>query len=299
MILDGAFSTELERRGGDLNDPLWSAKFLMENPELIAAVHTDYFTAGADCVITASYQASYEGFMQRGLSETQAGELIQRSVRIATTARDTFWADPAHRLGRPKPLVAASVGPYGAYLADGSEYRGNYGLNKAELISFHRKRLHALIEAKPDILACETLPCFIEAKALVELIEEYPHISCWISFSARDASSLNSGEKIEGCARWLDGHEQVAAIGVNCTSPDHIPSLIDNIKKGTGKPVVVYPNSGEHYDGVAKLWNGERGDDSFSQRARTWFAQGARLIGGCCRTTPEDIRAISVWARKE
>lgn len=298
LILDGAFSTELERRGCDLNDPLWSAKILIENPELIGAVHTDYFEAGADCVITASYQATYEGFMKRGLNEEQARELIELSVTIATRARDAFWANSANRTNRPKPLVAASVGPYGAYLADGSEYRGEYTLNEAELITFHRKRLQTLIEAGPDILACETIPCLIEAKVIVGLMEEHPGSCGWISFSARDALHISSGERIEDCARWLDGHEQVAAVGVNCTAPDHVASLISHIRKGTDKPIVVYPNSGEHYDAGAKIWRECSPGFSYGESARSWFEQGARLIGGCCRTTPEDIRAIAAWARK-
>lgn len=298
MILDGALATELERHGCDLNDPLWSAKILLENPEIIGAVHTDYLEAGADCVITASYQATYEGFIKRGLSEGQAHELIQLSVRIATKVRDTFWANPENRINRPKPLVAASVGPYGAYLADGSEYRGDYLLNETELIAFHRKRLETLIEAKPDILACETIPCLVEAQVLVGLLGENPAIYGWVSFSAKDGLHINSGEKIEDCARWLDGSKQVAAVGVNCTAPEHVASLIAEIKKGTDKPIIVYPNSGEHYDVGAKIWGGGSTDLSYAENARDWFSQGARVIGGCCRTSPKDIRAIEAWARK-
>ena len=297
MILDGALSTELERRGCDLNDPLWSAKILMENPQLIGAVHTDYFEAGADCVITASYQASYEGFMKRGVSEQQAGELIQLSITIATAARDLFWANSANRYNRPKPLVAASVGPYGAYLGDGSEYRGDYTLNETELSTFHRKRLQTLIDAEPDILACETIPCLMEAKVLVELLKENPETYCWFSFSAKDGLHINSGEKMEECARWLDAHEQVAAVGINCTAPEHVTSLITEIRKGTDKPIIVYPNSGEHFDPQTKIWNGNSEGRPYGESARNWFNQGARLIGGCCRTTPQDIRAIAAWAR--
>jgi len=174
MILDGSFATELERRGCDLNDPLWSAKVLLENPEIIGKVHTDYFKAGADCVITASYQATYEGFEKRGLSRKEAEKLIQLSVRIAAEARDSFWENYGNIKKRPKPLVAASVGPYGAFLADGSEYRGNYGLTIENLMDFHRNRMKAQIEAGPDILACETILCLDEAKALSYLLELKP-----------------------------------------------------------------------------------------------------------------------------
>lgn len=297
MILDGAFSTELERHGCNLNDPLWSAKILIEDPKVVGAVHTDYFEVGADCVITASYQATYEGFIKRGLNEQQAGELIQLSVTIATEARDLFWANPANRSNRPKPLVAASVGPYGAYLADGSEYRGNYTLSETELSTFHRKRLHTLIGAGPDILACETIPCLMEAKVLVELLKENPGTYCWLSFSAKDGRHINSGEKMEECARWLDDQVQVAAVGLNCTAPEHVSSLIDEIRKATDKPIIVYPNSGEHYDSHAKTWDGNSEDLSYGEWARNWFEQGAKLIGGCCRTTPQDILEIATWAR--
>ncbi len=298
MILDGAFSTELERRGCDLNDPLWSAKILMENPEVIGAVHTDYFEAGADCAITASYQATYEGFMKRGLTEDKAGELIQLSIKIAAEARDTFWAQAENRVNRPKPLVAASVGPYGAYLADGSEYRGDYALNEEELMMFHRKRMQTLIGAGPDVLACETIPCLMEAKAITRLLAETPGTYGWISFSAKDGQHINSGEKIADCAAWLNSHEQVAAIGVNCTAPEHIGSLIAEIRKATEKPIIIYPNSGEHYDADTKTWHGCSSGLSYGESARTWYEKGARLIGGCCRTTPEDIRAVAAWARK-
>lgn len=297
MILDGAFSTELERRGCDLNDPLWSAKILMENPEAIAAVHEDYFNAGADCAITASYQATYEGFMNRGLSEEAAGELIKLSVRIAVDVRDRFWADNGNRVNRPKPLVAASVGPYGAYLADGSEYRGDYDLNEEQLMVFHRKRLQTLVSAEPDVLACETIPCLSEARAFARLMEESPGVYGWVSFSARDGAHINSGERIEDCARTLDKYGQIAAIGVNCTAPEHMTAIISEMKKGTDKPIILYPNSGEHYDARTKTWHGCSSGLCYGDNAKLWYEKGARIIGGCCRTTPDDIRGIASWGR--
>ncbi|WP_304509496.1 homocysteine S-methyltransferase [Anaerotignum sp.] len=298
MILDGAFSTELERRGCDLNDPLWSTKVLMENPDIIGAVHEDYFKAGADCAITASYQATYEGFMKRGMTKEEAKELIQLSVRIATKVRDTFWGNPENRINRPKPIVAASVGPYGAFVADGSEYRGNYGLTKEQLEDFHRERMETLIEAGPDILACETIPCLVEAQAVVNILEEHSGMYAWISFSAKDGMRINSGEPIVDCARWLDSHPQVAAIGVNCTPPEFMESLISEIRKGTNKPIVLYPNSGEQYDAETKTWHGCSSGMCYGDAAKRWYKKGARLIGGCCRTTPEDIHNIALWSRE-
>lgn len=297
IVLDGALATELERRGCDLRDPLWSAKVLLEAPELIRQVHLDYFLAGADGVITASYQASVEGFTRRGLAPSEALALIQRSVYLAREARDAFWADPAHRVGRPRPFVAASVGPYGAVLADGSEYRGDYGLDEAALIEFHRPRLAALLAAEPDILACETLPCLLEAQALMRLLAEFSEASAWISFSARDGAHTCHGERLTNCAAALDACPQVVAIGVNCTAPQYIPALIDAIRAATNKPIVVYPNSGESYDATHHCWQGIGTVASFAEQARVWAARGARIIGGCCRTGPEHIRALAAWAR--
>jgi len=297
MLLDGAFSTELERRGCDLNDPLWSAKILLENPQVIGLVHRDYFAAGADCATTASYQATVEGFMKRGLSEAAALDLITLSVDIAKRVRDEFWSTVVDKSARPYPLVAASVGPYGAFLADGSEYRGDYALDEDALIVFHRLRLQTLIAAGPDLLACETIPCLKEALAIAKLLREFPGHYAWISFSAKDGTHINSGEAIVDCARALDGFEQVAAIGINCTAPGHVASLIEEIRKGTSKPILVYPNSGEQYDPTTKTWHGTTAEGSYGNSARLWNEKGASLIGGCCRTSPKDIAEIAAWAR--
>ncbi len=291
IVLDGALATELERRGADLNDPLWSAKVLLEAPERIYQVHLDYFRAGADVAITASYQASVAGFMQRGLTREEALALMRKSVQLAQQARDDFWRENQDP-NRAYPLVAGSVGPYGAYLADGSEYRGDYGLSEEALIDFHRPRIAALVAAGVDVLACETIPCLHEARALVRLLAEFPGISAWFSFSARDAAHTCHGEPIAECAAFLDSVPQAAAIGINCSAPQFIPGLIGEIRRVTRKPIVVYPNSGEVYDPATNTWHGETHCDAYGQQAATWYASGARLIGGCCRTTPEHIRAI-------
>jgi homocysteine S-methyltransferase len=299
MILDGAMATELERRGCDLRDPLWSARVLIEAPELIKGVHASYFAAGADCAITASYQATFQGFARRGLGEAEAAELMRLSVHLAVEARDEFWANPANRLGRPRPLVAASVGPYGAYLADGSEYRGDYGLSEEELRAFHRPRLAVLAASEADLLACETISCLVEARALAGLLaEEYPERRAWVSFSARDAEHTCHGEMLSDCARLLDRCEQVAAIGVNCTAPRHVAGLVRAIRAATSRPIIVYPNSGETYRAEDSRWEGASEAGAFADWAPIWYEHGARIIGGCCRTTPEDIRAIASWARR-
>lgn len=297
LIIDGAFGTELERKGYDINDSLWSAKFLMEKPEAIGEVHKDYLEAGSDCVTTASYQATYEGFMKRGMSEAEAKVLIQSSVKIAQKVRDAFWSETKNRAKRQKPLVAASVGPYGAYLADGSEFTGNYGLSLEDLKAFHAKRLATLIETKPDLLACETIPCLIEAQALCQLLEAYPEVYTWVSFSAKDGQHINSGETIKACATYLETQPNVVAIGINCTAPEHIESLISEIKVVSTKPIIVYPNGGSTYNALTKTWDGLSKSSSYGKMAYTWYEKGARIIGGCCQTTPEDIAQIAKWVR--
>jgi homocysteine S-methyltransferase len=294
VILDGAMATELEARGCDLHDPLWSAKVLLETPDLIRDVHADYFAAGADCAITASYQATFQGFAQRGLSTDQSADLMRLSVSLACEARDAFWASShgSNSNARVKPFVAASVGPYGAFLADGSEYRGDYGLSLTDLMDFHRPRMAVLANSGADMLACETIPCLLEAQALLKLLEEFPKMTAWFSFSARDGTHTNHGELISDCARSLE-HPQVAAMGVNCTAPEFVTDLTSNARGATTKPILAYPNSGEVYDATQKRWTGESSCSSFATQARAWFTAGARVIGGCCRTSPEHIRELS------
>src|SRR3984893_16556349 len=197
MVLDGALATELERRGADLNDPLWSAKCLIERPDLIRAVHLDYFKAGADVATTATYQATFEGFTRRGIEHRAAAQLMRDAVGLALCARDEFWAVEANRAGRLRPLVAASIGPYGAMLADGSEYRGNYTLDDIALAEFHRPRFEVLAGSGADLLAFETIPCLREALILARLLEEFPAMSAWISFSCQDGSRNCEGEDID------------------------------------------------------------------------------------------------------
>lgn len=296
LILDGALATELERRGADLNDPLWSAKLLIEKPDLIRQVHLDYFLAGADVATTASYQATFESFARRGYDHAAAAALMADSVRLAVEARDAFWQEPVNRIGRIRPLVAASVGPYGAMLADGSEYKGNYGLTEEQLMDFHRPRLQVLLASGADLLACETIPCLAEARALARLLAEFPDAGAWISFSCRDGLHNSQGELLADCVAALDSYSQVLAVGVNCTAPEYIDSLVEQAQAHTRKPVLVYPNSGEHYDATHKQWHGNPSASHFAEQARGWHARGARLIGGCCRTSPEDIAAVNRWA---
>jgi homocysteine S-methyltransferase len=292
LILDGGLATQLEARGADLHDPLWSAKLLLENPSLIRQVHLDYFWAGADCAITASYQATIPGFKRRGLTEAQAVELLKLPVKLAWEAREEFWAVMGLQGGRLRPLIAASIGPYGAYLANGAEYTGDYDLGETGLADFHRQRWHILAESAADLLACETIPSFTEAKALARLLAETPDRWAWFSFSCRDGRSISDGTPMTECAALLEEIEQVVAVGINCTPPRYIPELIGELFAVTQKPIIVYPNSGEYYDAEAKRWQGLSIPAEFGTHSREWRKAGAALIGGCCRTGPEHIRQI-------
>lgn len=295
LVLDGAMATELEQHGCDLDDPLWSARVLLEQPEKIRRVHEDYFRAGADCAITASYQATVEGFAAKGIGKEQALELIKSTVRLSAEARDTVWAE-VEREGRPKPIVAGSVGPYGAYLADGSEYVGHYGVDDQRLTGFHRPRMQALIEAGADILAFETIPSLQEALVLAELLKnEFPGAFAWMSFSLQDGGHISEGTSLEDCARALDGYEGIAAIGVNCAPASFATEAVKLLSAHTDKPLLIYPNSGESYDASTKSWHAGESHacGSFADSAHAWHEAGARLLGGCCRTTPEQIALIS------
>lgn len=287
VVLDGAMGTELERRGDDLHDPLWSARVLLEAPERVREVHASYFAAGADVAISASYQASFEGLAARGVDREAARALLRRSVEIA---REAAGAAP----GRTERVVAASIGPYGAYLGNGAEYSGEYDLDEDGLVAFHLPRLEALAEAVPDAFAMETIPSVVEARALVRALAEVPEIPAWMSFSCRDGAHLCDGTRFEDAVDVAASAPSVVAIGVNCTSPIHVPSLIELASAHTRHPVVCYPNRGSFYDPVRRDWfDPPRQDPRPALRPLAWREAGARLIGGCCGTTPEDIAAMA------
>jgi homocysteine S-methyltransferase len=284
VILDGGLATELERGGADLSNPLWSARLLLDAPEAIEAVHAAYLAAGAQCVTSASYQASYEGFAAQGLTERETTRLLRLSVELADSARARF---PGRRL-----LVAASVGPYGAVLHDGSEYRGDYGLSVNALTEWHRRRFGVLATAGADILACETIPTVVEAEALVGLLAEYPDARAWVSFTCRDGQHTAAGESLREAAAMLDGEPQVVAVGVNCVPPHIVAQCVTELRAGTTKHIVVYPNSGEQWDPHAHAWQGLPERATLADLATGWVAAGASWIGGCCRTGPDDIAAL-------
>jgi homocysteine S-methyltransferase len=292
LVVDGGLASELEHGGFDLRDELWSARLLVEAPEAIFDVHTRYLEAGADCIISASYQATIEAFVGRGSTESAAEAAIRRAVRLAAEARDTFWENDSNRGDRLRPLVAASVGPYGAYLANGAEFTGDYDLDERGLVEFHRRRWEILRSSGADLLACETIPSAGEARALARLLTETPDIHAWFSFSCRDGGHISDGTPIANCVRDLASTPRVVAVGVNCTAPVYVRELVETIRSVTDRPIVVYPNSGEIWDPDSKSWKGPADPEAFAAAGRGWRDAGAKLLGGCCRTRPEDIRRL-------
>lgn len=292
VVLDGALATELERRGADLADPLWSAKLLLADPALIRQVHLDYLLAGADVITTASYQASVPGFAGRGLSETAAEDLILSSVRLARQARDLYLG-LSQTFDRPMPLIAASIGCYGACLHDGSEYRGRYGLSREQLIAWHRPRLELLANSGADLLACETIPCRIEAEALLALLAEHAEVPAWLSFSCADGQHVCEGDTLADCLALTRGMRNIVAAGVNCTPPHLIEPLLRSVAGVTDCPLLVYPNRGDVWNADERRWVCRQSDLDWDRLAQTWYDAGARLIGGCCRTTPATIATLA------
>jgi homocysteine S-methyltransferase len=276
VLLDGGLATELERRGVDLPHPLWSARALLDAPEAVAAVHRDYLDAGADVVTTATYQAPVS--------------LVARGVELARRERDAFVArSPA---GRPRPLVAASIGPYGASLADGSEYRGGYGLGVEALMNWHRPRLRELEESGADVLAFETIPSLAEVEAIARLLAERDGPPAWISFQARDVANLAEGTGLAEASSIADRAPRVLAIGVNCVAPEQVEPMLRTLGTATRKHLAAYPNRGDTWDPRSRRWIPRARVVDFAALSRTWRAAGAALIGGCCRTTPADVASM-------
>ncbi|HEX3438560.1 MAG TPA: homocysteine S-methyltransferase [Pseudacidobacterium sp.] len=308
-VLDGGMATELERRGCNISGPLWSAHVLADSPETIEAVHLSYLEAGADCILTASYQVSAKGYTeldQAGMPHPRrariggsqddkpakkyqeaAATALRQSIELALAAREKY-----HQLSARPIWIGVSLGPYGAALHNGAEYHGNYDLSFAELVQFHAERLAVVEKTQADFVAFETIPSIEEAEAIVEALHQQPTVHGWISFTCKDNQHIAHGEKLASCAEFLDKQKQIIAIGINCTHPKFIAPLIREIKQSTQKPIVVYPNSGEGWDAEHRRWTGTSNTAEFGHLAREWASAGAQIIGGCCRTSPEHVSAI-------
>lgn len=288
-VLDGGMASELEFLGADISGPLWSAHVLEESPEKVIAVHRAYLEAGANILLTASYQVSRKGYAESGLSAERADHALLRAVELARYAVDAS--------GRRDVLIAASLGPYGAALHNGAEYHGNYDCSFDTLVDFHRERIAILVESDADLLAFETIPSLEEAKAIAQALAPWPDLAAWLSFTCPDPHGerleVAHGERLYDCAVFAAAIPQTVAIGVNCTQPRWIAALIAELKRASEKPVIVYPNSGEGWDAEHRCWTNASDPIRFSDLALQWSSAGAQMIGGCCRTRPEHIRQIA------
>ena len=293
ILLDGGLATELEARGYDISSDLWSAALLRSDPQAIIDVHRAYLDAGAQCIISASYQASRKGFMSLGLSAKEADKLIGSSVTLAKKARQQYLEDnPDTDI---PPIVAASIGPYGATLHDGSEYTGYDGIGPETLRNFHEGRLALLDQAGADVLACETIPDLEESQVLCELLKDVTS-PAWISFSCRDERCISDGTPLAQVAGLFRNHPKVLAVGINCTAPHLVAGLIDQlVVAAPDKAIVVYPNSGEKYQAENQSWSGTVSPGECAAAAQVWRDAGAKLIGGCCRMGPQHIAAMGEY----
>jgi homocysteine S-methyltransferase len=281
VVLDGGLATQLEAQGHNLDSALWSARLLHDDPDAIVQAHLAYFTAGAQVATTASYQASIDGFVRAGMTHPEAEKLINRSVRLAEQAR-------ANQRDDHDRWIAGSVGPYGAALADGSEYRGDYDLSMDQLRKWHRPRIQLLAEAGVDILALETIPCLVEVEALLAEIDGSGQ-PCWLSITCAGART-RAGEPAEKAFALARGVDEIVAVGVNCIDPADASALIRIASQATSKPIVIYPNTGERWDAATKTWVGPATFQA--EDVQDWITGGARLVGGCCRVGPTEIKAI-------
>ncbi|WP_158220680.1 homocysteine S-methyltransferase [Paraferrimonas haliotis] len=289
IILDGGLATELERLGYKLNHELWSAKLLVKAPEAIVQAHLNYLNAGAQCIISASYQASLAGFQKMGLVDSEAVRAMGLASKLANQAVTQFVNDQ-HRGERP--LVAASVGPYGAILANGAEYHGRYGLSDEQLYEFHRQRLQLLNVHSTDIIAFETIPSWQEAQIVIALGEECA-MPNWLSLSCQDGQHLNDGGEIEQVARAVEQSSNTQAIAINCSAIETISELISRIQSQCNKPILVYPNSGARYDATTKAWIAPQTSKPLHHYAQQWVQQGVLAVGGCCQIDADDIKRLS------
>jgi homocysteine S-methyltransferase len=283
MLLDGGLSTALEQLGNNLNTSLWSGELLRTAPDQIEAAHKAFVDAGAQIIISSSYQISMDGCALRGWNESEVRDALLLSTELARNA--TRGSDVK---------VAASVGPYGASLADGSEYRGNYGRTKSQLKDFHRMRLQVLVESNPDLLAIETIPELTEAEAILELLEEQDmKIPYWMSFSCKDGEHISSGELFRDAVNLVSGKLGAIGVGINCTAPEFVTPLLSSAKSRI--PFVVYPNSGRTWNAQIKEWEGEPTSGFSEMQIFEWKERGAKLIGGCCSVGPEEIAQMRVY----
>lgn len=280
----------LEGFGCDLNHDLWSARLINSDPELITRAHLSYLEAGADCITTSSYQASSEAFLACGFGKEEAENLLLKSVELAERAKALYYRQND---SKRSIQIAASFGPYGAFLANGAEYTGLYDVDTSELTEFHSKKIKVLERSNADVFAFETIPNLEEIKVVTRLLETCTKPS-WLSVSCKNDAQLNDGNSIEEVTMVLDKSTNIFAVGVNCTAPKYISNIIRLLKdRIKDKKIIIYPNSGEIYQKETRSWLGISDPRAFELMAKEWFSLGANIIGGCCRIGPDHIKRLS------
>ena len=293
LLIDGAMSTALEQLGADTNNSLWTASVLANQPALVKKVHQEYFKAGARLAITDTYQANVPAFIKNGYSKQEAHSLIQRAVALAKEARDEYQQETGIY-----NYVAGALGPYGAYLANGSEYSGDYHLSATEYQQFHRPRLTDILTVGVDVIAIETQPRLDEVLAELDLVKELaPDTLCYVSFSLKDSTHLPDGTPLAVAARTVAKYPNVFAVGVNCIPLEEVTAAIETIHQATDKPVIAYPNSSATYDPTTKTWSYPHGRRDLVDYFPRWLAAGLTIVGGCCTTTPQDIAALHEYLK--
>lgn len=291
LILDGAMSTALEKQGVNTNNDLWTAVALENDLDKVYKVHMNYFKSGAQMTITNTYQANVQAFKKHGYNDEHTKKLITDAVQIAKKARDDYQAQTGKH-----NWVAASVGPYGAYLSDGDEFRGDYSLTPKEYLAFHLPRLKILLENKPDCLAIETQPKLDEVIAILEWLKEYANqIPVYVTFTLHDTTKISDGTPLKKVMQKLNEYEQVFAVGANCFKPFLATTAIDRMRMFTQKIIIVYPNLGGVYDEFERNWIPFNADLDFTKLSKEWYKHGAHIIGGCCSTGTKQIQQIATF----
>lgn len=304
LVLHGPLGTELEAMGYDVSGKLWSAKYLLEKPDVIQELHEIYLNNGSNILTTSTYQATIPGLEAAGLNPEQAADIIRLTVQLAHQARDNYWQNLSdeQKTQTIYPLISGDVGPYAAYLADGSEYNGQYGkVSLQELKDFHRPRIQLFLEQEVDMLALETIPNRLEVQALTELLsEEFPQVEAYMSFTAQEVGKISDGTALKDMIALVEDCPQILAVGFNCTQPQLYDDLLQEIRTLTTKPLVTYPNSGEIYDGATQTWHhSHEGEGSLVEQSLNWIHLGAQIVGDCCRTRPAEIAALAQAVRKQ
>jgi homocysteine S-methyltransferase len=293
QVVDGGLATELVERGFNTDGKLWSGHVLLEHPQAIEDLHFDYLVAGADIIISASYQLTLTGMAEAGYSASDARRALTTSIDLALRARERWVSGGFAKDRSESPLIAASIGPYGAYLADGSEYTGDYRVSCRDLEAFHLERVQLLAQTEADLLAFETIPSLLEALAITNLLSACGNPPAWISFSCRDGEHLSDGTVVvEAAERVFAHYPDLVAVGVNCTAPRHVESVLGGFARHCDTALIAYPNSGEGWDAEERKWIAEHDATAFSDYAKRWIDAGANLIGGCCRTSPSHITGL-------